>query len=286
MKGKAETRSDVHVYTPHRAGLPPLREYFRDLWRRRDFAMELANTNMRAANTNTALGQLWLVVNPLLLAAVYFLLVVVLRGPRGGEVDFPQIAGGLFLFFLITGIIQACATSVTNSGSLVLNMNFPKLLLIVSNTYLAVRRYLPTLLVYLVIHLLWGRPFTVHMLWIPLAIVCASMVGMGIGALVATLQVYFRDTAQFLPYIIRIWLYASPVLYTAEEFLQTTIGRHMGRFVQVNPATSVLGIWGDATHAATPSLTYIAIAVGWSLLLTIAGSLIFMSREREFAVRL
>ncbi|SHI72915.1 teichoic acid transport system permease protein [Tessaracoccus bendigoensis DSM 12906] len=286
MKGKTESRSDVHIYTPHKAGLPRMGEYFRDLWRRWDFAMELANTNMRAANTNTVLGQLWLVVNPLLLAAVYFLLVVVLRGSSGGSVDFPQIAGGLFLFFLITGIIQSCATSVTNSGSLVLNMNFPKLLLIVSNTYLAVRRYLPTLLVYLVIHLLWGKPFTVHMLWIPLAILCATMVGMGIGALVATLQVYFRDTAQFLPYIIRIWLYASPVLYTAEQFLDTAIGKHMGPFVQLNPATSVLGIWGDATHAANPSLTYIVIAVGWSLLLTIVGGLVYMSREREFAVRL
>ncbi|NHB85160.1 hypothetical protein G7085_12470 [Tessaracoccus sp. HDW20] len=167
MNNKVEHRADVHVYTPHKAGLPRMREYFGDLWRRRDFAMELAHTNMRAANTNTVLGQLWLVVNPLLLAGVYYLLVVVLSGANGKNADFPQIAGGLFLFFLITGIVQSCATSVTNSGSLVLNMSFPKLLLILSNTYLAVRRYLPTLLVYLVIHLFYQRPITWSLLWIP-----------------------------------------------------------------------------------------------------------------------
>lgn len=262
-----------------------MREYFGELWRRRDFAMELAHTNMRAANTNTVLGQLWLVVNPLLLAAVYYLLVVVLsRSDK--PIDFPQIAGGLFLFFLITGIIQSCATSVTNAGSLVLNMSFPKMLLIVSNTYLAVRRYFPTLLVYLAIHLLWGYGLSWHLFWIPVAILTATLVGMGLGAIVATLQVYFRDTAQFLPYIIRIWLYASPVLYTAEQFVTSPIGKHMGPFLHANPATAVLGIWGDATHAANPPWTYVAVAFAWGIGLTVIGTLFFMSREREFAVRL
>ena len=70
--------SNVRVYTPHKAGLPDLREYFTELWKRRDFAKELSDTNMRASNTNTVLGQLWLVLNPLMLAGVYYLLIFII----------------------------------------------------------------------------------------------------------------------------------------------------------------------------------------------------------------
>src|SRR6266576_27843 len=61
-----------HVYEPHAAGLPPLRPYIRELWRRREFALELSRTRLRAQHFDTVFGQLWMVLNPLLLAGVYF----------------------------------------------------------------------------------------------------------------------------------------------------------------------------------------------------------------------
>ena len=68
-----------HVYVPHLVGLPPLRSYVREVWRRREFAIELARTKLREQNFDTVFGQLWLVLNPLLLALVYFILVDILR---------------------------------------------------------------------------------------------------------------------------------------------------------------------------------------------------------------
>ena len=60
--------------------MPPLIPYFRELWRRREFAFELSRTDLRAQHFNTVFGQLWLVLNPLLLACVYFVLVDILPG--------------------------------------------------------------------------------------------------------------------------------------------------------------------------------------------------------------
>lgn len=283
-KPTAKTDEQYRIYTPHKAGLPNMKEYFSELWRRRDFAMELSHTNMRAANTNTVLGQAWLVVNPLLLAGVYFLLVKVLN--PGGNADFAQITSGLFLFFYLTGAITASATSITNAGSLILNMNFPKLLLIFSNVYLAFRRFLPTLVVYAVIHIVQGKAVTLYMLWVPVVILVVTVMGIGLGALISTWHVYFRDTAQFLPYFIRIWLYLSPVLYSAETFLGTGIGARVGQLIQVNPMFSPLGVWSDAINGIAPPGMYIGIMFAWSFGLLFVGVLYFMSREREFAVRL
>lgn len=286
---ESRSRTDAsvqrRVYKPHKASIPNLRDYFSELWHRRDFALELAHTNLRATNTNTVLGQLWLVVNPLLLAGVYFLLVVVLSGGSASH-TFPDIAAGLFLFFYVTGAMQACVNAVTNAGSLVLNMSFPKMLLIFSNVYVGLRRFLPTLLVYLVIHIAWGLPWSWNMLWMLVAIVLSTLLGLGLGALVATWQVYFRDTSQFLPYFIRIWLYASPVLYSAEMFLEGPIGRHVGQWIQLNPVFGVLGIWHDALAGHTPAVSYLVGGTVWAVLAAVVGTLYFISREREFAVRL
>ena len=72
-----------HQYGPHRAGLPPLVKYFRELWHRRAFAAEMSRATMRGANTLTYFGQAWLVLNPLLLAGVYYMLVTIIRGCQG-----------------------------------------------------------------------------------------------------------------------------------------------------------------------------------------------------------
>ena len=74
----SDFEEQVHVYEPHRASLPPLGPYVRELWRRRRFAYELSRTTQKADNFDTALGSVWLVLNPLLLGLVYFLLVSVL----------------------------------------------------------------------------------------------------------------------------------------------------------------------------------------------------------------
>lgn len=284
-KQPARASTVTQVYTPHKAGLPNLKEYFSELWRRRDFARELSDTNMRASNTNTALGQLWLVLNPLMLAGVYYLLIFIIAGNTNA--DFSQITSGLFLFFFISGVIQSCATSVTNAGSLILNMNFPKSLLIMSNLYLSLRRFAPTMLVYAIIHLVSRKPWTLHMLWLPVVVLLASMIAAGIGAIMATWHVYFRDTAQFLPYFIRVWLYLSPVLYSAEAFLTRTDGHPIGQIAQfVNPLFGPLGIWSDALNGRPVPLYYVALAGGWALVLFVGGLFYFISRERDFAVRL
>ena len=212
---------------------------------------------MRAANTDTVFGQLWLVINPLLLAGVYFLLVNVINGrsgtsdPEASKAFFALLTSGLFLYYFITGAMQNGTTSVTAGGRLILNTPFPKMLLTVSTTYLAMRRYLPTLLVYVVIHIVCDRPWGWQMLWMFPIWTMALMMGLGLGNLFATLQVYFRDTASFLPYFIRIWLYLSPILWTVE---QAQASRDTSRLHEMlltfSPLNPIFGILGRAVRGA------------------------------------
>src|SRR3954469_19626039 len=139
-----EWEGEQHVYEPHRGGTPPLRPYVRTLWRRREFAFELSRTNLRAQHFNTIFGQFWLVINPLLLALIYFVLVDILQhGSRGADF-FAHLMAGLFLFTMFSQAVTQGAKSVTSGGRLILNTAFPRMLLPLSSVLTASLRFLPT----------------------------------------------------------------------------------------------------------------------------------------------
>jgi teichoic acid transport system permease protein len=275
---------EFHVYERHKAGLPPLKQYFKELWRRREFAIEMSRANIRASNSDTVFGVLWNVLNPMLLAAVYYLLVIVLRGGSHNLPSdyFAHLLGGLFAFYFIAGCMQGGASSVTAAGKIIMNTAFPRVLLVFSAVFIAFRKFLPTMLVYVAVALIThvGVPWTA-ILAIPMFLLLI-LFGTGMGMLLATSQVYFRDTQSFLPYFTRIWLYLSPVLWYPEE-----VPNALKPFEVLNPLFSLLGGWGDLlVRGELIPWTMWALATAWSVGMLLVGSFVFMSRERDFAVRL
>jgi ABC-type polysaccharide/polyol phosphate export permease len=279
-----EFNPSVHVYEPHKVGLPPLRPYFKALWERREFAAEMSRTGIRAANTNTFFGQVWLVLNPLMLAGVYYILVEIISG--GGKGDgsarFAHMCGGLFAFYYFSGAMTTAASSVVGGGKLLMNMSFPRMLLPLSALRTAFFRFLPTLIVYGAIHLVMRQPLHWAMLLAPVFLVLLTIFAAGMGMIFAAIQVYFRDTTSFLPYFVRIWLYLSPVLWFAEDAPE-----RFRRFIVYNPLYSLIGGWTDLlVRGNIPDLSMWIGGVLWAAAAAVVGALFFMSREREFVVRL
>jgi len=277
-----EFTSERHVYEPHKIGLPPVAPYLRELWRRREFAREMSRTNLRAQHFNTVFGQLWLILNPLMLAGVYFVLVDILRSGSRGADFFAHLMAGLFAYYFVSDAVRLSVKSVTGGGRLILNTAFPRALLPLSGVLTSFMRFLPTIAIYVPVHLIAGLPIEPVLLWVlPLT---ALMVVLAAGAamLVASLQVYFRDLKNFLPYLLRVWLYASPVLYYADE-----VPDRYDILLALNPLGGLLTAWSDVINQGrAPDASSLALASGWAFGIFLAGALFFMSREREFAVRL
>jgi ABC-type polysaccharide/polyol phosphate export permease len=298
----AETRP-VQVFLPHRAGLPRLVPYFSNLWNRRHFAVELSRASMRSAHTNTFFGQFWLVIGPALNAAVYFLLVNVIRGGNAGPNFFMHLLAGLFAFNFIQAVMTNGATSVTKGGNLVLNTAFPLLLLPFSALRTAFFRFVPSLIILFAFFIYFDyfgshaqhcvaatgiceELNTIHFSPVMFMAIPAMLIififAAGLSALMASVQIYFRDTTQILPYATRIWLYLSPVLYYADQMKPWML-----KFEMFNPLYPILGIWSETlVEGKMPPLTWWLGSAAWALGSLLLGVLFFMSREREFAVRI
>jgi len=287
--------SQIQVFEPHKASLPPLRPYFRELWRRRRFALELSRFTDKAEYLDSPLGSVWLVLNPLMLAFVYYLLVSLLAGARTGRSNgtgfgtLAHILIGLFTWYFAQNCMTMGAASVTSGGRLILNQAFPRALLPLSSVVSAFRQFIPTLPVYVVIYLIGSTldkkshlgGMSWHTLWELPIIVLVGLSGLGLGLLFATLNVYFRDTSKILAYGGRIWLYLSPVLWLPESLH----GWHRV-LLWGNPLGPVLAmtttIW---IEGRPPSMAQVLASVGWALGLLLVGGYFFISRERDFAVR-
>ena len=87
-----EGANKIQVFEPHSSSLPPLRPYFKDFWRRREFATELSKFSDKAEYLESKLGKVWLVLNPLFLAVIYFLLVQIIQVGKVKGVGFKTVA--------------------------------------------------------------------------------------------------------------------------------------------------------------------------------------------------
>jgi teichoic acid transport system permease protein len=279
---RRDLSAEVHVYEPHRVGLPPVGPYLHQLWRRREFAFELARTDLRTKNYNTALGQLWLVLNPLLLGLVYFALVEIIGRGQPGAAFLAHLLLALFAFRLVSSSVSQGARSVVGGGRLILNTAFPRTLLPLSSVLTSFMLFLPTLLVYAVVHAVGDLPVTPQLLWAFPIVALLLLLAAGLAMLVATVQVYFRDLTNILPLATRIWLYSSPILYYASQ-----VPDRFKPVLWLNPLYPLLTSLGDAVNLGqAPEPALMLAGLGWAVGAFVVGGLFFVSREREFAVRL
>lgn len=273
-----EGQRKLEVYEPHRSGLPAVKEYLRSVWAYRLFAYYLARSSQKAQHTDTWLGQLWTVLNPLLLAGVYFLLVRVLGSSR----DIVFIFAGLIVFYFTRNSMMLGAKSIVGGASVVMRTRLPRALLPVSAVISALLMFVPSLLVYAVFHVVSAKPIGFSLLSLPIVLLIQSVFNLGLAMSFSTLTVYFRDTSGFLPYFTRIWLYASPILYPISD-----VPDNLQPLLAFNPMTPIMtSVHRILFESRFPEAELLWLSTAWAVVALVLGGWLFLSKEREFAVRI
>ena len=271
----------LQVYEPFKAGLPKLGRYWKSLWSRRTFIKEYSKSELREQHFDSVFGQLWLVINPLLLSAVYFILINIISDSADSE-RYVHLTASLFLFYLVANSLTGGVKSVTAGQRLILNTAFPRIMLPISALVIAIFKFLPTLIVFMVIKAIVGSAFTIEMLWAIPVLLITIFLALGLAITISCINVYFRDIASFLPYLTRTLLYLSPILYAAKDIKPSL------RFIEIfNPLFPILDSWSRTmVQGEVPHLSSMLQGLAWATGIFFVGTYFFLSREREFAVRL
>jgi ABC-type polysaccharide/polyol phosphate export permease len=272
------------VYESTATGLPQLRPYLVDLWGRRRLIWHLARTDLKGEHYDSAIGQVWVILDPLLMAGVYFLLRTVVRPAGSGDqrnLIIAHLVWSIFVFTFVQKSLQGGARSVLGGRNLIMNASFPRAVLPLVAIVKAVFDFLPTILIYFAFHAVLGQPFGLALLTLPIVITILTLFNLGIGLLFAPLMVFFRDTGGFLPYLSRVWLYVSPALYFISEIPPKLLA-----YLRWNPLFPTYAALEQIFNAQMPSKGYLLASLAWAVGVFVLGAIVFLAREREFAVRL
>ncbi len=273
------------VYEPTESGLPPMRRYILDLRKRRRFIWHLARTDLKAKNYGTVIGQSWIILDPLLSAGVYYFFRTVVKS--GGtsaaarSLILSHLIWGVFFFTFTNNSMRYGAQSLISGRGLVLNASFPRAVLPLVAIVKAMLDFLPTLAIYGVFHALLGQPFALSLLSLPILIALLTVFNMGVIFIMAVANVFFRDTANFLPYLNRLWLYMTPVLYSTTE-----LPPNVKVYLQWNPLYPFFAALEQIFRGQFPSSGYLLAATAWAIGFFLFGAILFLAKERDFAVRL
>lgn len=260
----------------------PLGRYLQRMWQRRHFAFALPAGQLRAQNMNTALGNLWHVMNPVLLIAVYFVIFgIVLDVSRGVENFLGFLGVGVFTFHYSQKTLVASAKSISSNQGLLRSFQFPRALLPLATLIGQSLSFVPAVAVMLLLAITTGE--MPRLGWLLLLPVFGLQILFNLGAslFLSRMGDQFPDVQNALPFLFRLIFYLSGVLYLADALISDS---WLLALLQVNPfyafvtlaRAPVLGELGPA-----PPTLWLTAAL-WSAVLLCAGFWYFRAGERQY----
>lgn len=261
-----------------------LGRYLRDLWRWRNFILTVPLNDMRAQNQDTFFGQLWHLLNPLCLAGIYYVIFGLILGISRGGVD-------NYVGFLVVGVItfnftrtslRSGARIIVRNRKLVQSINFPRAALPISAIFENIVSHGFAIIVMLGVLVMTGvRPMWTWAMFLPIVII-QSLFNLGLAMFVARFAFHFRDTTQFLPYVLRVWFYISGVLIPIEaRFVTMPTARAI---LSANPIYVIIDISRDAFMYGVVDPRQVMIAAAWAVGLSIGGFVYFRRAEHEYGL--
>ena len=271
------------VHEPPSGRIPAVGPYLREVWERRSLVWHLARTDMKARHYDTILGKAWLILDPIVMAATFYLVRVVFQSGAQTDAGFyiSHIIMGVTFFFYVRAIVEGGSRCILGNKTLVLNTSAPRGVFPAVVLMRAVLELIPTMFVYFAVHWATGQPWGISLLLLPLVLVMLTAFALGLGLFFAPLVVFYRDTGTLLPYVIRIWLYITPVMYAVGE-----IPAAVKPILVLNPLYPFFYMLEAIFKAQTPPLIYFVWSGAWALGALVIGGVMFMRKEREYAVRL
>ena len=258
----------------------PLRVYLRSLWNRREFVVALAENDLRSRHMNSLLGQAWYLINPALNIGVYFLIFGVVLGARRGVEDYVAfLVTGVMFYRFMQATVTSCSSSMRKNIGLIRTVQFPRTLIPLSIVIENVLQFLPSAALIMVVAVVDAGAPVWQWFAIPLVLLAAALISLGLGLFTARLGSTFSDLQSFLPHVFRIGLYVSGVLFSVNDKVTNTTIKQL--FV-LNPLYDVVTAarWALTGRPMEPMIAVALLA--WSVFALTGGLLFFRRGEHRY----
>lgn len=264
--------------------LLPGRRFVLNLIDRRALLYQLVRRDFEQRFVGSVGGWLWSVVNPLVLLASWtFVFVYCLKSELPpGEVTQNYtlfLFAGFLPWLLFQETVQRSASCLTENATLLTKTVFPAEVIPISVFLSSLINHLIALGLLLLAVIFWQNHFSPQIFLLPVYMLLTGLMAVGLGWIVASLQVYLRDTAQVVSVLLTLWFWATPVFISEKIFPE-----RLRFLVAYNPLSYLVRAYRERILSDRlpqwPDLLTITACAATSFLL---GGLFFRHLKRGFA---
>ncbi len=257
----------------------------RDLWLYRELVYFLTWRDIKVRYKQAVLGIGWAIVQPILTMVVFTVIFNKFLGVKP-DAGIPEQYYPIFSFAALLpwqffqGALQRASSSLVSNSNLLTKVYFPRLIIPSSAVAAGLVDFGFSFLIMIGLMIYYGVPFTLTLLWLPLFLLVALLTALAVGLWLSALNVQYRDVQHMVPFLLTIWMYASPVVYPIDVI-------NVSKFWQVvyalNPMVGVIQGFRWALFGTNPPGWMFAISMGMVLVLLVSGIFYFRRMERNFA---
>lgn len=185
-----------------------------DLWRHRELLFFMIWRDVKIRYKQAAFGIAWAILQPVVTTIVFTLIFSSFARFDTADVPYPLFAlsGVMVWLFVHTSITMASNSFVTNTN-LVTKVYFPRLILPLAATFAALSDLIFSVIIVVLMMFYFGVAVTPQLLLAPLFLILAIVLAASLGTLFSALNVRFRDVKFALPFVLQVWMIASPIFY-------------------------------------------------------------------------
>jgi lipopolysaccharide transport system permease protein len=252
----------------------------RELWEYRELLYFLTWRDIKVRYKQTALGAAWAIIQPLSTMVVFSLFFGRLAKIPSEGVPYPLFSFAALVpwTFFANGLTQS-ANSVVLSQNLVTKIYFPRLAVPIATVLSGAVDFVLAFVILLGLMMFYGAPLTLHALWVIPFSLLALVTALGVGFWLAALNVQYRDVRYAVPFLVQLWLFATPIAYPSSllsEPWRTVYG--------LNPMVGVVeGFRWALLGTATAPGAMVFVSTAAALVVAIGGALYFRRMEQTFA---
>lgn len=262
----------------------PGRYFARNLLNRRNLLFQLVQRDFRARFVGSVGGWLWNLIHPLVLLLSW---TFVFQWCLGMTLDPGEVTQN-YSFFLFTGFLpwllfsetlQRSSTSLLENANLITKTVFPSEVVPIAVFLSSLLNHLLALAIALAAIFLWGHFVPTHVLLLPYYMLCLGLLGVGLGWIVASLQVYLRDTAQILSVVLTLWMWTTPIFISEKKYPP-----QLHFVLAINPLAYIVRAYRTQLLSQTyPPMHELALVAGIALVVFLIGGLFFRHLKSGFA---
>jgi lipopolysaccharide transport system permease protein len=274
---KPEQQSPTIILKPSRGWLSV---DFEELWRYRELIFFLTWRDIKVRYKQAVLGITWAILQPFLTMLIFTVIFGILLKTPSQDLPYPLFAlSALLPWQLFATALQRSSVSLVGNANLITKIYFPRLAIPLSSVVAALVDFGVSFIVLLIVMAYYQYWPTWNILWLLPIILLALLAALSVGLWLSALNVQYRDIQHMVPFILQVWMYASPIVYPVE-----TIPEGLGRWLYgLNPMVGVIQGFRWALLGGDPPDVTTLISVVMVLVLLISGLYYFRRMEKTFA---